>query len=185
MKYWFYKSNNMQERLQEILTNERLTPARFAELVGVQRSSVSHILSGRNKPSLDFLQKTLVNFEHINPDWLISGKGPYKRAKSPEAPRGTPPSTNRAVSGRIDFPVSRSAKDEDRASYGNIPPGGNQTGATSRGVPGKGAPMEKDAATRDDSSEKRGDNLNGLPKKEVIKTILFYDDHTFDVFFPA
>ncbi|WP_051536358.1 helix-turn-helix domain-containing protein [Marinilabilia salmonicolor] len=72
----------MQERIKEILSQERLSPARFAELVGVQRSSVSHIISGRNKPSLDFLQKILTHFEHISPDWLITGKGPYKRSEA-------------------------------------------------------------------------------------------------------
>lgn len=65
----------MKERLQKLLARENLTPVRFAEKVGVQRSSVSHILSGRNNPSLDFIQKILIAFPQISSDWLISGKG--------------------------------------------------------------------------------------------------------------
>lgn len=69
----------MKERLQQLLNKEQLTPVRFAEIVGVQRSSVSHILSGRNNPSLDFIQKILLKFPQINSDWLINGIGELYR----------------------------------------------------------------------------------------------------------
>lgn len=65
----------IKDRILRILTSENLSSSKFAEIVGVQRSSISHILSGRNKPSLDFLQKILSNFPNINGDWLIIGKG--------------------------------------------------------------------------------------------------------------
>lgn len=67
--------SEIKDRILRILTSENLSSSRFAEIVGVQRSSISHILSGRNKPSLDFLQKILSNFPAINADWLIIGKG--------------------------------------------------------------------------------------------------------------
>jgi len=51
-----------------------LSSSGFADKIGVQRSSVSHILTGRNKPSLDFIEKTLSNFPRVNADWLIMGK---------------------------------------------------------------------------------------------------------------
>lgn len=65
----------MEDRLLKLLDTEQLSSAKFADLIGVQRSSVSHILSGRNKPSFDFLQKTLKAFPMINADWLILGEG--------------------------------------------------------------------------------------------------------------
>jgi len=49
----------MIERLKTLLDSEKLSYSGFADLIGVQRSSISHILSGRNKPSFDFLQKTM------------------------------------------------------------------------------------------------------------------------------
>jgi transcriptional regulator with XRE-family HTH domain len=109
----------MKQRLQQILSKEQLTPVRFAELVGVQRSSVSHILSGRNNPSLDFIQKILLTFPQISSDWLINGIGeiyrdhasgkqirtpelfgqaneevkvPYQTMDRPESPESMPPS---------------------------------------------------------------------------------------------
>ncbi|MCK9332562.1 MAG: helix-turn-helix domain-containing protein [Candidatus Cloacimonetes bacterium] len=65
----------MKNRLQKIITAEGLTPTQFAELIGMQRSSISHILSGRNNPSFDMLQNILAKFTKINPNWLIMGKG--------------------------------------------------------------------------------------------------------------
>jgi transcriptional regulator with XRE-family HTH domain len=51
-----------------------LTPSAFADKLGVQRSNVSHVLSGRNKPSLDFLEKIISTFPRVNAHWLITGK---------------------------------------------------------------------------------------------------------------
>lgn len=65
----------MKEQLNKLMEAEGLTPARFADEIGVQRSSISHILSGRNKPSYDFISKVLNRFSGINAEWLITGKG--------------------------------------------------------------------------------------------------------------
>jgi transcriptional regulator with XRE-family HTH domain len=72
----------MNERILKILENEGLTAAKFADRIGVQRSSISHIISGRNKPSFDFIAKTIESFPEINAEWLINGKGNiYKEDK--------------------------------------------------------------------------------------------------------
>ncbi|TRX70585.1 helix-turn-helix transcriptional regulator [Carboxylicivirga sp. M1479] len=65
----------MKERIEAIIQHEHITPSQFADAIGVQRSGISHILSGRNKPSLDFLNKLLQRYPHISGDWLITGKG--------------------------------------------------------------------------------------------------------------
>ncbi len=76
----------MKHRLETILAAEKLASSKFADILGVNRSSISHLLSGRNNPGLDFLQKVLVKFPHINPDWLLLGQGAmYRNAKSDAA----------------------------------------------------------------------------------------------------
>lgn len=65
----------MTERVNKILKYYKLTSSKLADKIGVQRSSISHVLSGRNKPSLDFIQKLLKAFPDINSDWIILGKG--------------------------------------------------------------------------------------------------------------
>ncbi len=75
----------MKERILKILDNERLTATKFADRIGVQRSSISHIISGRNKPSYDFILKTISSFPDINAEWLINGSGSiYKDKKNAE-----------------------------------------------------------------------------------------------------
>nr|WP_317039255.1 helix-turn-helix transcriptional regulator [Nonlabens sp. Hel1_33_55] len=59
-----------------------LNASSFAEQIGVGRSSISHILSGRNKPSLDFVLSILKNFDEVDLYWLLNGKGTYPKSKS-------------------------------------------------------------------------------------------------------
>ena len=65
----------MKDQIQEILKRENLSSSQFADKIGVQRSSVSHVISGRNKPGFEFIKKVIETFPDINADWLIAGKG--------------------------------------------------------------------------------------------------------------
>lgn len=66
----------MIERIQELLKAKNLTPSQFADEIGIQRSGMSHLLSGRNKPSLEFVYKVLRRYPEINAEWLIRGNSP-------------------------------------------------------------------------------------------------------------
>lgn len=66
----------IQERIQLILKMHNLTPSSFADQLGVQRSNVSHVLNGRNKPGIDFLEKIITTFPRVNAHWLITGEMP-------------------------------------------------------------------------------------------------------------
>ena len=72
-------------RIEEVRKNHQLTAASFATKIGVQRSAISHILSGRNKPSLEFLMKIHDSFDEVNLEWLILGK-PSPLSKNLEIP---------------------------------------------------------------------------------------------------
>lgn len=69
----------MISRIEEIIRYKGLTASKFADEVGVQRSGISHILSGRNKPSLEFILKILDTWPEINTDWLLKGHGKMLR----------------------------------------------------------------------------------------------------------
>ncbi|MCX6320872.1 MAG: helix-turn-helix transcriptional regulator [Bacteroidia bacterium] len=72
----------MKERLLEFLKAENKSSAQLAEEIGVQASGISHILSGRNNPSLDFVLKMLEKYQFLSTDWLLFGKGSmYKDIK--------------------------------------------------------------------------------------------------------
>ena len=71
---------DIASRLQVIFEREGISASIFADRIGVQRSAISHILSGRNKPGFDLLQKIIAKFPTINTEWLITGLGePYKQ----------------------------------------------------------------------------------------------------------
>jgi transcriptional regulator with XRE-family HTH domain len=65
----------MKERLLEFLKAENKSSAQLAEEIGVQPSGISHILSGRNNPSLDFVLKMFEKYQFLSTDWLLFGKG--------------------------------------------------------------------------------------------------------------
>lgn len=68
---------SFNKRLSFIFEKFSLNASTFADKIGVQRSSMSHLLSGRNKPSLDFILKTYETFPQINLNWLAVGEGPF------------------------------------------------------------------------------------------------------------
>jgi transcriptional regulator with XRE-family HTH domain len=69
----------MEKQLNELMAFYGLTSAQFADKIGVQRSSISHILSGRNKPSYDFLQKITNAFKNVDANWLLNGTGTIEK----------------------------------------------------------------------------------------------------------
>ena len=66
----------MKDRIAHIMRSKNLKSTDFASLLGIQPSGVSHILAGRNKPSLDFVKKVKETFPEYNLDWIIFGTGP-------------------------------------------------------------------------------------------------------------
>jgi transcriptional regulator with XRE-family HTH domain len=65
------------KRIEIILDYYGLNASSFADKIGVQRSSLSHLLSGRNKPSLDFILKILEVFPEVDLYWILNGKGTF------------------------------------------------------------------------------------------------------------
>ena len=70
-------SENFIKRLEKILQFYGLSASAFADKIQVQRSSISHLLSGRNKPSLEFVLKVVKTFPEVNLYWLLNGKGAF------------------------------------------------------------------------------------------------------------
>ena len=79
------------KRLEEILQYYGFSAASFADKINVQRSSISHLLSGRNKPSLEFVLKIVKSFPEVNLYWLLNGKGSFPSQQN--EPEISPPKT--------------------------------------------------------------------------------------------
>jgi transcriptional regulator with XRE-family HTH domain len=65
----------MKDRLKELMTRLSVSASELADKIGVQRSSISHILNGRNLPSSLFIEKLLNTYPEVDGRWLLTGKG--------------------------------------------------------------------------------------------------------------
>ena len=65
----------MVDRIKQVMEYEQMSPTAFADKININRSSLTHIFSGRNQPSLDVAKKILIAFPEISTEWLIMGMG--------------------------------------------------------------------------------------------------------------
>jgi transcriptional regulator with XRE-family HTH domain len=152
----------MEDRLVALLKSEGINPTRFAERIGVQRSSMSHILSGRNKPSYDFIVKILENFPAVNPDWLLRGKGLMYKNDAPQQP-GLFDSLNSRTYVPSEIPTSESTQDINESEVASV----NSTlGNRSSGTIVNNIKNE----------------INRI--KNIDKIVIFYSDKTFAEYHP-
>lgn len=166
------------DRFTKVIEYSELTPAEFAEEIGVQRSSISHIISGRNKPSLDFITKIKTAFPKFEWDWLITGEGemlisekepePVVEEK-PEIVEKKKPSLPDLFSLINDenFGITESADktEKPKSRDSNI-----STQVAEKNILSDSQPLE--------NSVKKHDSK----KKNVKRIVFFYEDGTFETF---
>ena len=87
-------TDEFTNRLNRIMDYYDLSAASFADKIDVGRSSISHLLSGRNKPSLDFVMKIIKAFPEVELYWLLNGKGSFPKKEDAFAP---PPSVKKSA----------------------------------------------------------------------------------------
>ena len=94
-------SKDFTKRLEKIMSHYDITATALAEKIDFNRSSISHLISGRNKPSLEFVMKVLKNFDTVSWEWLLYGRGKFpsseeevKTAKTSISNKTTPPVTS-------------------------------------------------------------------------------------------
>lgn len=101
--------NNLEfaERLKKVMSFYGLTATALAESIEIQRSSISHLLSGRNKPSLDFVLKILEHYPEVELYWLLNGKGTFPKEEKAEVTTPTLLNEN-----DVDLDLNELSKDE-------------------------------------------------------------------------
>lgn len=162
---------SVNTRISEFINAQGITASQFADTIGVQRSSISHIVSGRNKPSSDFLQKLLKNYPSINAEWLILGIGTMYK---------TPINT------RKDTIKERNLFDDTSVNKYNT---SNPTEYES------GEKVVKSYISKETEYSSKNDEISNNPIKTPIDTsksgktvekiIIFYTDKTFDTYNPS
>ena len=91
----------MDEKLRILMQSENLTASKLAEILEVKPAAISHILSGRNKPSFEMLCKLVNRFPQINPYWLLGDAPEMRNSNNSNAPISTPGTTFNSIDNSI------------------------------------------------------------------------------------
>jgi len=92
---------DFSKRLKKVIDYYGLSASAFSDKLGVQRSSISHILSGRNKPSLEFVMKILNVFPEVELYWLMNGKGSFPKTSQEEIVTTPLPTTSQKIEKQV------------------------------------------------------------------------------------
>ena len=178
----FVKNVIMKERLQLLLQKYNLSASKLAELIDVQPSGISHILSGRNNPSMDFVIKCLNAFPEINPEWFIMGAGSMYKANSDSNPNTT---GNPNSQPQLNAPKSPEISADDTKSYSNT----NSTSLKTlyNKQQNTAVQIESDLFGGVSVQPKLKPAASHNPKpisniKKISKVMIFYSDHTVESF---
>lgn len=109
-------SEGFSKRLKEIFEFYELSASSFADRIDVGRASISHILSGRNKPSLDFVMRVVSTFKEVELYWLLNGKGQF-----PFSPENDHKEAEDKIEVTEDSQVVNSEKDMNNIAEGTQP----------------------------------------------------------------
>ena len=153
----------MKDRIKHIMEEENLTPAKFADRLQIGRAVISHILNGRNNPSLDVVTRILNEMDYINPEWLLNGSGEMYRPGSGmnELPR-EPDLVHQSEAKRRQGNIKPREPYENREKSNEMP-----------------LPLPE---KRHQSTDNKEVDMIKPPSKEIDQIIIYYTDKTFEIF---
>ncbi len=177
----------MRERIQQIMKMKSVNAAEFADLMQIKRPGLSHILTGRNNPSLDFVMKLKETFPEINLEWLLFGRGPVTQLSNAKAQ----PTDKAVVQADLFQAVEESKNETDQAVNMTTKAADSnlfdqQSYISGKHVDYQTQKSQTEAAIQVSKNEnpalERQDFYRNIPAKKAVKTILIYEDGTFDAF---
>ena len=152
----------MNKRLLQFLAAENITQAQLADTIEVARASISHILSGRNKPSFDFIQRIGQHYPELNLEWLITGTGKMYKGSS-HSPIVNQPEQNESEITLFQEEISSfNTADNTPQSPINEP--------IKQAKPAKDNPRKQSISTQ---------VLPVATNRKISKIVVFFDDNTF------
>lgn len=157
----------MKDRIRLIMENEHLTPSEFADKLGIGRAVMSHILNGRNNPSLEVVSRILSTIKNIDPEWLINNEGEMFKSTSENNTSSTlfPENKNPRIvahdlfAQNSPYPEQRTVENEYRKEN-----------------------IVDEPLRSNEQSVLQQVAYQKLPEKKISKIIIYYNDNTFETF---
>lgn len=178
---------NMNTRLKQFLTAENISQSQFADTLGVARASISHILSGRNKPGFDFLASLARHYPSLNLTWLITGRGRmYGNSQQPAETYFAVTSAASAPQDELTDDAISPSEDEN-GLFADLSPEISDSRGTTEGWPAGNAPAgrrQEAGAVRTGSgaagTRERGPQEYAAPAaRRISRVVVFFDDNTY------
>ena len=165
----------MKDKLQLLINSEsNLTRSAFAKMLGINPATISQIMAGRNKPSYELLQKILLRFPNVNPDWLIVDRGEMLRDAS-LTPSGIPHGGMLLPDAADDSETVAGVLDVD------MPADASPFRQTDNQPKPAAVPSQGSAANDISDAVMTAAPHTGVPVERVV---VFYADKTFDTYIP-
>jgi transcriptional regulator with XRE-family HTH domain len=178
--------NEIQDRIFLLVKTKNFTSAEFADAIGVQPSNISHIMSGRNKPSLDLVMKVLKKFPEIRSEWLINGVGSmtkdYSLVNEEDKGKAEKKPTNTIQQALLFDPVSESTSSKMQIEEEKVIIEVAEKAETEKEISENPLFTEKLPENHHQERKKIDPHRNTF--KKIEKIVVFYEDRTFREYSP-
>lgn len=168
---------DIKDRIKHLMKTKNINATQLSEIMNVQRSGISHILSGRNKPGTDFIIKIKESFPEFSLDWLLMGKGPATLSPSTVESDPVQVRQNALQPSLFDF-VEKNETVEEKNSA-------KQTGIPAEIEAFNESAVDKDEPQRSSSIKENPPSAAKRDEKKIVRMIFVYNDNTFSALDPA
>lgn len=177
---------SLNERISKIIEYSNLTPSEFADEIDVQRSSISHITSGRNKPSLEFIIKIKSRFPELLWDWLVTGEGEMLKSEPAEEEVHEKITEEGKVQPTPLPDLFTMMNDDDEFGSDEMEKEPLQTSPGESVIPTQPKASEKisDSQRLENSAEHILSQVIGNQTNKIKRIVLFYENGKFESFEP-
>ena len=187
----------MLDRIIQVLEYSQLSKSSFAEKIGINPSGLTHILNGRNQPSLDIVKKIVTAFPEISSEWLVMGMGQMIRSEEVSAPSVEPVSKPAKTDLELrqtdlfdvldEEPVPAAETMAEPETEPFVEPVAEDVHAAPAPIK---SPAPRGRARNAESRPaperpKRERISNSQGDKKILKIVFFYDDQSFDEYHPS
>lgn len=155
----------MKDRIKQIMESEHLSPSEFADKLQIGRAVISHILNGRNNPSLDVVTRILSKLNYINSEWLLTGTGEMHKSET----------TQKVTNNSSSDTLSSNGLDLFSQNYTNPSNVQEKTEYRKENIVESPKNISEPTVNQQIIYQK-------LPDKKISKIIIYYTDNTFEVF---
>nr|WP_315032224.1 helix-turn-helix transcriptional regulator [uncultured Chryseobacterium sp.] len=176
---------SLNERISKVIEYSHLTPSEFADEIDVQRSSISHITSGRNKPSLEFIIKIKSRFPELLWDWLVTGEGEMLKPELPETAEHSVLQEEQIKTTPLPDLFTMMNNDDDfGAEEDEIDPPKSTSGESLISSQDKASEKISDSQRLENTSGQLLSQVFGNQENKIKRIVLFYENGKFESFEP-